>query len=77
MCYGLPMDTDTSTPNINSNDVIKGTTLLFPTWQGPTVTDQARTVAAVVEYPANRVLYFQEGGYGIVGRDITLKLVAA
>jgi hypothetical protein len=61
---------------MNANDVQPGTRVLYPfqTRQGCDL--RAVTIATIVEYPHNRVLYFAEGGVGIVDRRATLGVPA-
>jgi hypothetical protein len=60
---------------VRVDDVAVGDRILYPHQRrnGAPV-DQPVTVCLVVEYPANRVLYFAEGGYGIADRTVELAL---
>jgi len=54
---------------IITDDLTVGDTILYPVQQPDgSVRNEGRTVSYIVEYPANRVLYFEQGGYGVSDR---------
>lgn len=57
---------------MSADDVQPGTRVLYPHQSRHGCDLRAVTIAAIVEYPHNRVFYFAEGGVGIVDRRATL-----
>lgn len=66
-------------PLIPAADITVGMTLIYPCWVGPRVEHLPRTVKSIVEYPDNRVLYFEDtngrpGLFGIIARRAAAKV---
>lgn len=70
-----------ATVKIAANDLAVGDALLYPAWVGPTVVDRLVTVHSIVEYPGNRVAYFEPtntpGNMAVIGREARLTKVVA
>lgn len=66
------MDTTTA---IRVDELEVGDRILYPHEQRNTAPiDKPVTVTRIIEYPATRVLYFTEGGYGVADRHVTFEL---
>lgn len=59
-----------------TEDLAKGDVILYPHLTRTGAEFRPVTVSAIVEYPATRVLYFAEGGYGVSDRSATHEVVA-
>lgn len=70
--------TDTSSTNtIPVDDIVVGSRILYPHQvRKGSCEDRPVVVSGIVEYPANRVLYFAEGGMGVIDRRVSVKTAA-
>lgn len=72
--------TESETHQLPTDAVVVGDTLIYPCqvgWPVRGIKFLPQTVSYIVEYPENRVFYFEEGGYAVVGRKATLTKVDA
>lgn len=69
------MTTTEAPATVLVDELVEGTRVLYPA-QGPTgaTTLEPMTVARAIDYPATRVLYFAEGGFGVADRTVELEL---